>query len=176
MKEFQGTRSFLSRFARKTGGTTAVEFAIVALPFFSLMFAIFDVSLVYFATSALENAVSSASRSIRTGQAQAANMTEEQFRQMVCDRITPLLSCGDNLMIDVRAFGNFGGIEGPPAVGENGNFSGNTEFQTGAAGSVVIVRAFYAWPMLTPTGMVYSNMTGHARLLSASTAFRNEPF
>jgi Flp pilus assembly protein TadG len=176
MKKSQGTRSFLRRFARKTGGTTAIEFAIVALPFFSLMFAVFDVSLVYFSTSALENAVSSAARSIRTGQAQVANMTEEQFREMVCERITPLLSCEESLMLDVRTFDNFGGIATPPALDEDGNFSGNTQFQTGTAGSVVVVRAFYAWPMLTPSGMDYSNMTGHARLLSASTAFRNEPF
>jgi hypothetical protein len=79
-------------------------------------------------------------------------------------------------MLDVRTFDNFGGIATPPALDEDGNFSGNTQFQTGTAGSVVVMRAFYAWPMLTPSGMVYSNMTGHARLLSASTAFRNEPF
>ena len=176
MRKIREAKGFLGRFARMTGGTTAIEFAIVALPFFSLMFAVFDVSLVYFATSALENAVSSAARSIRTGQAQASAMTEAQFRELVCERITPLLSCHDSLMLDVRTFENFGGITTPPALDANGNFSGDTQFQTGTAGSVVVVRAFYAWPMLTPSGLVYSNMTGHSRLLSASTAFRNEPF
>lgn len=168
--------TFLSRFRKSKAGATAIEFAIVALPFFSLLFAIFDVSLVYFSTSVLENSVATASREIRTGQAQAAGMTEAQFRQLVCDRISALLSCDARLMIDVRRFDNFGGIATPPALDATGNFAGNQQFDAGSAGDVIVVRAFYAWPMLTPSGMVYSNMTGKARLLSATTAFRNEPF
>jgi hypothetical protein len=50
-------------------------------------------------------------------------------------------------------------------------------FQPGDAGDVVVVRAFYTWPMLTPTvGTTFSNMAGGKRLLEASIAFRNEPF
>ncbi|MEQ1755241.1 MAG: TadE/TadG family type IV pilus assembly protein [Micropepsaceae bacterium] len=176
MRPFQNVLSFLGKFRRKTSGTTAIEFAIVALPFFSLMFAIFDVSLVYFATSALENAVAAASREIRTGQAQAAAMTQTQFRDLICARITPLLACDSHLVIDVRKFTSFGTIATPPALNPDGTFAGNSQFQIGTAGDVVVVRAFYAWPMLTPTGLTYSNMTGHSRLLSSATAFRNEPF
>ena len=108
MRPLQNTFSFLGRFRRKTSGSTAIEFAIVALPFFSLMFAIFDVSLVYFATSALENAVAAAAREIRTGQAQAAAMTQTQFRTLICNKITPLLACDSHLVIDVRKFTSFG--------------------------------------------------------------------
>ena len=176
MRRLQDIFSFLGRFRRKTSGTTAIEFAIVALPFFSLMFAIFDVSLVYFATSALENAVAAASREIRTGQAQAAAMTQTQFRDLICARITPLLACDARLVIDVRQFNNFSSIATPPALNPDGTFAGNSQFQIGTAGDVIVVRAFYAWPMLTPTGLAYSNMTGHNRLLSSATAFRNEPF
>ena len=166
----------LTRFRKSKSGATAIEFAIVALPFITLMFAIFDVSLVYFSTSVLESSVASASREIRTGQVQSSGMTESQFRQLVCDRISALMACDSRLMIDVRRFNNFGSIATPPALNANGSFAGNQQFNAGGSGDVIVVRAFYAWPMLTPSGLVYSNMTGHARLLSATTAFRNEPF
>jgi len=41
----------------------------------------------------------------------------------------------------------------------------------------VVVRLFYQWPLLV-TGLGYniSNLSGSKRLLSATAAFRNEPF
>lgn len=84
------------------------------------MFAIFDVSLVCFSTSVLESSLATASRETRTGQTQAAGMTEAQFRQLVCDRMSALLSCDARLMIDVRRFDNFGGIATPPALDATG--------------------------------------------------------
>jgi hypothetical protein len=79
-------------------------------------------------------------------------------------------------MLDVRKYNSFSTIASPPALDGNGNFTNNTQFQMGVAGDVIVVRAFYAWPMFSPTGYVFSNMSGHNRLVSASTAFKNEPF
>jgi len=176
MKIAQSLSNLVRRFARGTSGTAAIEFSLIALPFFSLMFAIFDASLIYFSTSALENGVSSAARLIRTGQAQTAALTQAQFRTLVCNNIAPLLACDGRLMLDVRKYNSFGTIASPPALDGNGNFTNNTQFQMGVAGDVIVVRAFYAWPMFSPTGYVFSNMSGHNRLVSASTAFKNEPF
>jgi Flp pilus assembly protein TadG len=168
--------NFFRRFRRGTSGTAAIEFSLVALPFFSLMFAIFDSSLIYFSTAALENGVNSAARLIRTGQAQTAALTQAQFRQLVCNNIAPLLGCDGRLMLDVRKYTGFNNIASPPALDNNGNFTNNTQFQIGVAGDVIVVRAFYAWPVFSPTGWVFSNMNGHNRMISASTAFKNEPF
>ena len=57
-----------------------MEFSFVALPFFLLLYAIIDVSLIFFASTTLENGLIAAARQIRTGEAQAANMTTAQFR------------------------------------------------------------------------------------------------
>ncbi|HAH11628.1 MAG TPA: pilus assembly protein, partial [Alphaproteobacteria bacterium] len=43
------------RFARDNRGQAAVEFAIVALPFFILLTAALDFGLMFFATSTLDN-------------------------------------------------------------------------------------------------------------------------
>lgn len=171
------TMLFLSRFKRAKGGATALEFSFVALPFFLLLYAIIDVSLIFYASTTLENGILGAARQIRTGEAQAANMTAAQFRALVCNQISMLLSCDERLGLDVRTFDGFGAVVLPPALDGNGNLSGDMQFNAGGAGDVVVVRAFYTWPMLTPTvGLQFANMSGGHRLLEASMAFRNEPF
>jgi len=40
-----------------------------------------------------------------------------------------------------------------------------------------VVRMFYQWPLfITGLGYDISNLTGHKRLLSATAAFKNEPY
>lgn len=171
------TMMFLSRFKRAKEGATAIEFSLVALPFFLLLYAIFDVSLIFFASTTLENGISAAARQIRTGQAQAANMTATEFRQLVCDQISALLSCDTRLGIDVRKYDSFNSVIFPAALDDDGNLVGNMSFDPGTAGDVVVVRAFYTWPIMSPTvNTNFSNMAGGHRLLELAVAFRNEPF
>jgi Flp pilus assembly protein TadG len=168
---------FLSRFKRARSGASVVEFALIALPFFLLLYAIIDVSLIFFAQTTLENGIVAAARQIRTGEAQATNMTAAQFRTLVCDEISMLLGCDARLGLDVRRYDGFGNVQFPPAVDDNGNLTGDQTFDPGQPGDVVVVRAFYSWPMLTPTvGMKFADMAGGHRLLEATIAFRNEPF
>ena len=57
------------------------------------------------------------------------------------------------------------------------NFIPPTSYCPGERGDIVVVRMFYQWPLFV-TGLGYniSNLTGSKRLLSATAAFRNEPF
>ena len=167
----------LNRFRRAKKGSAAVEFAMLAIPFFLLLYAVIDTSLVLFATSTLENGIAAAGRQIRTGQAQAANLTQAQFRTLICNQISMLLACDARLAIDVRKFNSFGNVNLPAAIDANGNLTGNYQFNMGVAGDIIVVRAFYAWPVLTPDfGSPLVNMSGNARLLQAAMAFKNEPF
>ena len=171
-----GLRS-LRRFARAKSGTTAVEFALVAAPFFMLLMAIFETSAIYFASSTLENAVNDASRQIRTGQAQFANMTADQFRQLICNNINALLKCDSSLAVDVRSFNDFENVTFPSEVNPDGTLKNDQQFTPGGAGDVVVVRVFYQWPIITPwVAGGLSNMSGNVRLIESVTTFRNEPF
>ena len=164
-------------FVRSKEGTTSIEFAALAAPFFTLMLAIFETTMVYFAGATLENAVNDAARTIRTGQAQVNQLSAADFRLMICDRVAPLLKCDDSLHVDVRAFTQFDQVDFPPALNGDGNIDPDTQFNPGAAGDVVLVRVFYSWPVITPViGQTLSNMSGNNRLVTAATAFRNEPF
>jgi Flp pilus assembly protein TadG len=171
------TFEFLCRFARDERGATVVEFALIAVPFFMMLYAIFDISLIFFASTTLENGIVAAARQIRTGQAQAANMSSAQFRSLVCNEISMLLACDARLGLDVRKYTGFGDVQFGAALDDDGNLTGDMSFDPGGPGDVVVVRAFYTWPMLTPqVGAKFVNMAGGHRLLEASIAFRNEPF
>ena len=82
------TTNILRRFRRNRRGSAAVEFALVAPLFFGLLFAIIELSMVFFASQVLETAVQDSARLIQTGQAQSGSYTAAQFKTDVCSRVT----------------------------------------------------------------------------------------
>ncbi len=167
----------LQRFVQDVRGVAALEFAFIAPPFFLLLFSMFEVGLTYTADVVLQNAVSDTARKIRTGQVQSAGLTREQFREMVCDEISILLSCDQRLQIDVRRFTAFTGAGFTNPLDNDGNYRNDYKFEPGAPCDVVLVRAFYAWDPITPgLGDYMGTMAGGARLLQGTAAVRNEPF
>lgn len=168
------------RFRRSEGGATAVEFALVAGPFFLMLLAIFETGLMMFSEYVIENGTAKASRMIRTGQVQAANMTAGQFKEMVCGDISGLLDCEGRLYVDVRSYTSFSAISSPSAIGSDGELSDdvkvNSHFSPGKALEVVVVNVYYDWKLFTPGLSHMANLANGRRLLTASAAFRNEPF
>ncbi len=157
-------------------GGAAVEFAIVAAPFFALLLGIIEVSLIYFGSLTLENAMLEAAREIRTGQLQTSGGTESDFKTALCAHTSTLVGCNGSLHVDVRVFQQFGNTNFPNPI-DNGEIATNFQFDPGGAGDVVLVRAFYIWDVKSLLmGQLLENMNNGRRLLSASAAFRNEPF
>lgn len=149
---------------------TAIEFAIVALPFFTLMFAIFETAIVFFAGQALETATADAARLVMTGQAQKQKLSQAQFRQRICDNMRSILEC-ERLKVDVRTYTTFSGSATKPKDDEQSQFS------PGNGGDIVVVRASYAWPIITSlVGLSLADQPNGRRLIGATAAFRNEPF
>ena len=163
--------------ARDRSGAAAVEFAIVAAPFLLLMMAILEVALFFTASSVIENGVVEAARDIRTGRFQADGSDEADFRADLCARVSAVADCG-KLAVDVRTFDDFSGADFTPPVNEEGGLDdGGFTFEPGGAGDVVVVRVFYEWQLFMPSGgLGIANMAGNKRLISGTTAFRNEPF
>ena len=167
-------------FASNERGSVAVEFALTAIPFFVLLFAILEAGIVFFATATLDQAVNDAGRLIRTGQAQTAGVTEQQLTQTICDNVVFLSGCTTNLKIDVRVYTNFSSVAFPSVLGTDGAVQNNKlAFSMGNAGDIVLIRAFYVWPIWSPfpTGLANNGgTTSPTRLIQSSVAFRNEPF
>ncbi len=180
---WRGAR-IIRRFARHEEGATAVEFGLVALPFFGLLFAIIETALVFFASQVLETVVADSGRLIMTGQAQTTlALTKETFKTEVCSRIRGMFNCEAGVHVDVQKFASFpppGALNNP--VGPDGKFivgpDGKpiTKYEPGDASEIVVVRIFYKWPVFVPLmGLSLDNMSG-GRLVMATAAFRNEPF
>lgn len=170
--------SLTRRFIRQPSGATAVEFGLIAVPFFFLKFAIIETAMVFWAGQVLESGVADAARDIRTGQVQSQGVGEAQFRTMVCDEIGVLFDCDARLAIDVQRAATFDALDlSRPAVNGAGEFTGGFGFQPGVGSETVVVRAFYRWPlMFNFFGLDASDIGGRQRLLVATNAFRNEPF
>ena len=60
----------MSRWGRDESGVTAVEFALVGLPFLIMVIGIIEMSLMFTSQSLLEASTSQAARQIRTGAVQ----------------------------------------------------------------------------------------------------------
>jgi len=125
----------IRRYLKNREGTAAIEFAILAIPFFMLLFAILELAIVFFINSTLTHSVSEASRQIRTGNFQACG-SQDKFKELVCANMQGLGNCEKRLRIDVVTDNSFNTITLPA-------------------------------PPISGKGI---------RLLSATTAFKNEPF
>lgn len=172
-------RAALARFRRAREGATALEFALVAAPFLFMIFSIIELALVFVMSTTLENAVADAGRRIRTGELQTNGQANAAaFRQQICDGMGWLEdSCPNRLSVDVRAFTTFASASAPDPTADGIIEPDELSFEAGKAESVVLVRAWYRWPLVTPfLSKALSKLdTGEALVVSATT-FRNEPY
>jgi Flp pilus assembly protein TadG len=168
-------RQPVSRLRSSEDGATAVEFALIAMPFFGMLFAIMQTSLIMFANQTLQTMTSKASRQIMTGEIKAADGIGA-FKTKLCEGIDIMFDC-DKVMIEVKSFSNFGSAN-PANFFQPTCFTLDAEddpsagcWDPGGRSSVVLVRVAYDWPF----GINPENLEAKTRLVAVS-AFRNEPF
>jgi len=171
-------RSRWEAFAEDRRGLAAVEFALIAAPFFFMIFGLLEVCLIFIMGTVLEHAVFEAARPLRTGEAQQAGMTDIQFRQALCEEMFDILDCDARLSIDVRTVSNFAASPiGAPIDGDGNLDNDDFRFEPGGPNEIVAVRAFYEWALITPLmSKPLANLAGDRHLLQANAVFRNEPF
>lgn len=167
------------RFARDRKGATAVEFALIAGPFFFMMIGIFETMLIFFGNLAIADAMDEVGREIKTGQIQSSDteMTPEAFKTEVCSKLNSLLpNCSSDLFVAVQAYTQFSGAVCSQAPDPN-DPNPTMPFDTGSSGSTVVACAFYKWHITTPLmGALLSNASGNLRWLQSTVLFQNEPF
>jgi Flp pilus assembly protein TadG len=175
-------RKLLRRFRRNRRGSAAVEFAMIATPFFALLFAIIETSIVFFAGQVLENGLQDSARLLYTHQAQDSAMTGQQFKDDLCARVAVLMSCSI-IGIDVKFYLPGVAITITDPIDGAGNYdSSGFTYQLPLPGqnATVVARAFYQWPLFV-TGLGYNianigrNTANTKRLLAATAAFHVEP-
>lgn len=176
----------LRRFRRAQDGVAAVEFGLVAVPFFALLFAIIETGLMFWTNEVLEESLTQASRRLLTGQAVSRYTSNNPatnaaaFRDDICT-LAPLglIDCS-KLYVDVKVFNSFGNASAGttnPAAGGALDTSGFTYNQP-QPGQIVVARAVLDYKLfLTSWASAALADIGEGRkALIATSAFRAEPF
>jgi Flp pilus assembly protein TadG len=174
------TLRIFGRFARAKRGSAAVEFAMVAMPFFLLTIGLAEISMIGFAQTSLDLGVSEVARQIRTGQAQMGGLGQGEIQDQICGEINNfvVLECDGNLFLDVDRFDSFVDASNSGSPLANGEFDDSGfGYTPGAPSDIVVVRAYYRWQVLTPLfEPVFQNISGGERILVSTMMFRNEPY
>jgi Flp pilus assembly protein TadG len=173
----------LRAFRRKDDGAAAVEFGLIAMPFFALLFAIMETALAFWSTQVLETAVANAARTVYTGQFQSANDQGapdigNKFKDEVCRHVPALFVCtrdSEFLHVDVRRFTPGSTLPNPIKDGQVDPAAFG--YQQTRANDIVLVRVALEYPVFV--SMLNSSLPSLAngkRLLISTATFRNEPF
>jgi Flp pilus assembly protein TadG len=169
---------WLRRLAADRRGATALEFALVATPFFFMLFAIFELALVYLVSVSLDNATQQAARLVRTGQAQTGGYTASQFVTQVCANMGWLQSqCSANLFVDAETKTAFGASNPSSPVQGGAWNAGNLKWSIGGPGDIVVLHTYYKWKLITP--VLYGGLQqlpGGLTVVVSNATFRNEPY
>lgn len=173
-------------FGRDRRGATAVEFALVAAPFFAIVCAVFEVGFYDFQNEMLANTVNRAARAMMTGSLQTAGVTTAQqfVNNYLCPstgRTLPTSFNCSNLIIDVRSTTTF-------AAGDTTKSfynSTSNKFCPGQPGQIMVLRVAYPLPAIFPanlfspsSGVVTDvpNLPGRYHILLASALFEEENY
>lgn len=169
-------RGFVRSLLRASDGSAAVEFGMVALPFLLMVFSILELGLVFVTDSVLENATIETGRLVRTGQASAQSMNAGTFKTALCGRMSIFApDCATRATVDVRVIPQFATTPPDPMAG--GSFDeGTLTYSNGTPGDLILVRVWYRQPLLTTfLAQGLSRLNDGTAMLTATTAFRNEP-
>jgi Flp pilus assembly protein TadG len=163
------------RFKRDKKGVTAIEFALIAAPFFALLISTIELALVFWANGVLIEAVSNPSHTVLVGLSKSGGAGA--FHESVCEKAKYLMDC-NKLIIDVRSFKSFSEIESVSLVNPKNGQPSTTAFDPGQSGDIVVVRVGYQWQLIMPIFDkirfdMSSNVNG-TRLIQSSNAFKNE--
>jgi Flp pilus assembly protein TadG len=175
-------RKLLTSFSGDQHGIAAIEFGFIALPFFAILIAIFQIGLLFFAQNELETAVEKAARQLLTGSAQKSAMTQAQFVQSVCNNLPAFFpNCTTGaLMVDLQTATAFSSVvTAPPTLtyDSKGNVTNPWVFNSGSAGSILVLRVMYQFPViLGPLSLNLGNLSNGNHLMMASSVFQVEPY
>jgi Flp pilus assembly protein TadG len=184
--------SRLQQLANDEQGSTAVEFAIISVPFVTMLLGIMSVCLYFFTTLQYENAVFQGSRDLRVGTYQqqlvgssyfgkTGDALKTEFKKNICARVSDNATCMARIRIMVQSRTAFGGLTEPNCKDASGamidDTTANTNFNPGGASEFLLVTGCYSWEFGGKLPFFnIGNLSDGSFLVQSSYAFRTEPF
>lgn len=188
------------KLARSRDGAAAIEFAILAIPYFLIVFAIIETFVAFAAEQLVTNAVNTLGRQLRTGQITYqlnrvdTDMDVTKFRRAFCNEVNIMIQCSESeittpskLYIDARTFASFAAIPKSIPRKSTAAFSDidptSFKFTPGGPSTINMLRAYYRWQVITDLVRPYITTIRPADgsmpsdfLIVATTAFQNENY
>jgi len=179
------TKRSLLRFTKSESGAAAVEFALVSIPFFLILFSILEQGFYFLGNRLIDAGVNEIAREVRTRQITAGNTSESEVKSALCRKTLMAIFECDKLSVDVRTIASFARPADPP-VREDGELdTAGFGFAPGGRSTINVIRVYYDWPTILDWGNVakagWGAITGEGmgrngyRRIVGSSAFLNEP-
>lgn len=172
------------RYSASDKGTTALEFAGVAFPFFAMLGVIIETGAMMFTEYGLQSAVQDAARTARTGQAQSGNKTVADFKTLICSQAALGSSCSSKLTVYANSYATWAVLAANMPVFVNigikddGTPNANDNMlKLGAPTCPSSLVATYDWKFTMPLMNYMGNIQGNnARRLVGFAMFQTEPY
>jgi Flp pilus assembly protein TadG len=160
-----GKISAVKRLRKNEDGATAVEFALVALPFFGLIFAVIEIGIFFFASRYIEDGVFNAGRKALTQQLSAGSSCTD-FVNTIKTNVGSFLD-PTKLVVDVSVLSSFSATPTTLNMTDAG-------CSMGTSNQTLLIRVSYPYPF---TGFRFAGgdpSIGKNMPLTAATALRVE--
>ncbi|MBB2689766.1 UNVERIFIED_ORG: Flp pilus assembly protein TadG [Rhizobium esperanzae] len=158
-------------------GVAAIEFAILALPLFIMLFGIIEVSLMFFVNSALDASVHKISRMIRTGEVASSKITLAGFKAKICDDMLLSFNCSSDLVVKVNVLSDLSSATSTDPIDNSGNLAITQTFDVGKGSDYILVQTFLPWdPVVNFLTLSSAKLSDGRYLIGSSALLRNEPF
>lgn len=169
-------RKLTRKFVGDRKGSAAIEFAILALPFFVVIFAIAEIAVMYFVDSGLDAALHKAVRQVRVGVAKSGSWDAAKLKDVICAELSYSFSCASKIKVRATVVTDMSSITKASPI-SGGNLNVTEDFDLGDSGSYVLVQAFLPW---SPTFRFYSissaQLSDGSYVLGSAELIKNEPF
>lgn len=171
-KKIAATRNLLRRFKSERKGSTAVEFAVIILPFLMLTLGTLEIALIHLSRSSMTDAIEKTSRQIMTGQ--SGCITANEYITQLCDRLSfSNGDCTQNTKVVMQQLDSF---SDDPGADEQNFASITNSMENGRENSIMLLRSYHRWNVMLPLlDKALGGGNGEIILVS-NLAFRNEPF
>ena len=162
--------------SKEKGGSTLIEFAMLAPVFFLLIMGLVEFVLYQYKTYALNHVVAEAVRNLQTGEISVAGNTTQAFLDEMCAHSGLMIDCND-IDYDVRHYENLEDIEfHEPTFDEQGRAT-NFGFDPGGANDYSVVRASTPHTFITPfMNQLFGIGPDKPALVNSFSIVRNEPW
>jgi Flp pilus assembly protein TadG len=156
-------------------GATAVEYAMIAPVFITMVLGLVEFSLYVFNRNYVKHVLYETARNISTGEIQSADSPPAAFKEAYCSHSGALLSC-ERLLFDVRAYDNLEDVEFTPVKFSSSGAPTNFKFEPGKSEQISVMRVALPYKFITPFMQeTFLGEDNHAIVVGYSIA-KIEPF